>query len=86
MRLAPLTPVENTLLRKLAPSGAHDSEATHLTPLTNLPARKELAVYSAKQWKGAFGRLMSGERTSLDEDEQKINYDDPDGSFIAWHA
>ncbi|KAH8827966.1 guanine nucleotide-binding protein alpha-4 subunit [Flagelloscypha sp. PMI_526] len=85
MRLAPLQSVEDALLRKLAPPGTADNEATHLTPLTNLPGRKELAVYGAKQWKGAFGRLLTGgERTSLDGDA--VNLEDPDEPSVVLNA
>lgn len=74
MRLAPLQQVEEALLRKLSGSGEY--EATHLSPSSNLPyaersgkLRQELAVHSGNQWKGAFSKLMSSVRTSLDSIE-----------------
>lgn len=82
MRLAPLQQVEESLLRKLSPAGSGEDEATHLAQVEDLPysarlgkVRSEVAVHSGSQWKGAFARLVTSVRTSVDS-----NLDDDFGS------
>jgi len=91
MRLSPLHQVEEALLRKLTPAGSAEFEATHLSPLTNLPystrvgsTPTELALNSLTPWKAAFNRLMSSTRTSLDS--QDIDFNDPKDPGVILHA
>ncbi|KAF8893912.1 guanine nucleotide binding protein, alpha subunit [Infundibulicybe gibba] len=91
MRLLPLQQVEEALLRRLTPAGSSEFEATHLSPVTNLPYSsrsatvKEVAVNSTAQWKGAFSRLLSTTRTSF-ESSQDIDFDDPNDPGVILHA
>lgn len=91
MRLLPLQRVEENLLRRLSPAGSSEFEATHLTPVTNLPhsgrsgKAREIAVNSTSQWKGAFSRLLSSARTSF-ESGADIDFDDPDDPGVVLHA
>lgn len=62
LRLSPLLQVEQFLTARLTPIGSGESEATQLSS-RNI---KELAVNSTMQWKGAFARLMAGEKNSSD--------------------
>ncbi|KAG5646840.1 hypothetical protein DXG03_002217 [Asterophora parasitica] len=83
MRLTPLQHVEQLLLRKLTPPGSAEFEATHLSPLTNLPytvrvgnTATELALNSTTPWKAAFNKLVTNTtRTSMES--QEIDFDDP---------
>ncbi|KAJ7078833.1 guanine nucleotide binding protein, alpha subunit [Mycena belliarum] len=68
MRLLPLQQVEEALVGKLTPG------ASNLSSLTNLPdstrgAAQEVSINSATPWKGAFSRLMSNVRSSVDGPE-----------------
>lgn len=89
MRLAPLQQVEEALLRKLSPAGSGEYEATRLSPSNDLSyavrsgkLRQELAVHSGSQWKGAFAKLMSTVRTSLDSVEVDFSADPNDPGVI----
>ncbi|KAJ3507338.1 hypothetical protein NLJ89_g6356 [Agrocybe chaxingu] len=90
MRLLPLQQVEESLLRKMTPAGSAEFEATHLSPVTNLPYRnrgkfREIAINSTAQWKGAFGRLIATARASI-ESGQDIDFDDPNDPGVILHA
>ena len=91
MRLLPLQQVEESLLRKMAPAGSAEFEATHLSPVTSLPFKmragnfKELAINSTTQWKGAFGRLMATARASF-ESATEIDFEDPNDPGFILHA
>ncbi|TFK44474.1 guanine nucleotide binding protein, alpha subunit [Crucibulum laeve] len=92
MRLLPLQQVEEALLRRLTPAGSAEFEATHLSPLTNLPyslrvgtVHREIAVNSTAQWKGAFTRLMSTTRSSF-ESGRDIDFEDPNDPGVILHA
>ncbi|KAG6821012.1 hypothetical protein H0H93_007902 [Arthromyces matolae] len=88
MRLLPLQQVEEALLRKMTPAGSAEWEATHLSPLTNLPYSNrhagELALNSMTPWKTAFSKLLSGTRSSLDS--QDIDFDDPNDPGVILNA
>lgn len=91
MRLSPLQQVEEALLRKLTPAGSAEFEATHLSPLTNLPystrggnASTELALNSLTPWKAAFNRLITTTRSSLES--QDIDFNDPKDPGVIVHA
>ena len=79
LRLAPLLQVEEVLIRKLTPPGSTETEATHLTQITNIPTRREVAVNSQFAWKGLFGR-MTGSRSSVDRGAIDWDERDPDVS------
>lgn len=86
MRLSPLQQVEEALLRKLSGSGEY--EGTHLSP-SNLPysersgkLKQELAVHSGSQWKGAFAKLMSSVRSSIESIEVDYSADPNDPGVI----
>ncbi|PPQ98404.1 hypothetical protein CVT24_004083 [Panaeolus cyanescens] len=91
MRLLPLQQVEEALLRKMTPEGSAEFEATHLSPVTNLPYRirggkfREIAINSTAQWKGAFGRLIATARTSI-ESAAQIDFDDANDPGVILHA
>ena len=91
MRLLPLQQVEEFLRRKMTPAGSSEIEATHLSPVTNLPYKskagkcRELAINSTTQWKGAFGRLIATTRASL-ESATEIDFDDPNDPGFILHA
>ncbi|KAF9476380.1 guanine nucleotide-binding protein alpha-4 subunit [Pholiota conissans] len=91
MRLLPLQQVEEVLLRKMTPAGSSEFEATHLSPVTNLPYKKrtekfrEVAINSTAQWKGAFGRLMASARASMDSGAD-IDFEDPNDPGVILHA
>lgn len=91
MRLLPLQQVEEVLLRKMTPAGSAEFEATHLSPVTNLPYKKraekfrEVAINSTAQWKGAFGRLMANARASMDS-AADIDFEDPNDPGVILHA
>lgn len=91
MRLLPLQQVEEALLRKLTPAGSAEFEATHLSPVTNLPysgrANKEIAVNSGAQWKGAFNRILASttNRSSIDT-VQDIDFENPNDPGVILHA
>jgi guanine nucleotide-binding protein subunit alpha len=91
MRLLPLQQVEEALLRKMAPAGSAEFEATHISPVTNLPYKRrpgkfrEIAVNSTAHWKGAFGRLMATSRTSIDS-AADIDFEDPNDPGVILHA
>ncbi|KAG6920056.1 hypothetical protein DXG01_010124 [Tephrocybe rancida] len=92
MRLSPLQQVEETLLRKMTPAGSAEFEATHLSPLTNLPysvrnggAPTELALNSLTPWKSAFNKLLAtSTRASIDS--QEIDFDDPKDPGVVLNA
>ncbi|KAG5350495.1 hypothetical protein C0989_010802 [Termitomyces sp. Mn162] len=89
MRLLPLQQVEETLLRKITPGYSAEREATHLSPVTNLPyfsrnTPSEPALNSLTPWQNAFNRLVSGPRTSLDS--QDIDFDDPNDPGVILNA
>ncbi|KAJ7497044.1 guanine nucleotide binding protein, alpha subunit [Mycena latifolia] len=80
MRLLPLQQVEEALLGKLTPGAnynkASQSTTGNLSSLTNLPdstrgtaPAQEVYINSATPWKGAFSRLMSNVRSSVDGPE-----------------
>ncbi|KIM45068.1 hypothetical protein M413DRAFT_441725 [Hebeloma cylindrosporum] len=91
MRLLPLQQVEEALLRKMTPAGSAEFEATHLSPLTNLPYKRrpgkfrEVAINSTAHWKSAFGRLMATARTSVDS-AADIDFEDPNDPGVILHA
>lgn len=91
MRLLPLQQVEEALLRKMTPAGSAEFEATHLSPVTNLPYKRrpgkfrEVAINSTAHWKGAFGRLLATTRTSVDS-ASDIDFEDPNDPGIILHA
>ncbi|KXN90120.1 Guanine nucleotide-binding protein alpha-4 subunit [Leucoagaricus sp. SymC.cos] len=91
MRLLPLQQVEENLLRRLSSAGSSEIEATHLSPVTNLPysgragKAKEVTVNSTSQWKGAFSRLLSNARSSF-ESGADINFSDPNDPGVVLHA
>lgn len=91
MRLLPLQQVEESLLRKMTPAGSAEFEATHLSPVTNIPYKtsagkfKELAINSTTQWKGAFGRLIATARASF-ESAAEIDFEDPNDPGFILHA
>ena len=91
MRLLPLQQVEEVLLRKMTPAGSAEFEATHLSPMTNVPYRarqgkfKEIAINSTAQWKGAFGRLIATARASLDS-AADIDFEDPKDPGVILNA
>lgn len=91
MRLLPLQQVEESLRRKMTPAGSSEFEATHLSPVTNLPYKtktgkcRELAINSTTQWKSAFGRLIVSARASL-ESATKIDFEDPNDPGLILHA
>ncbi|KAJ6551401.1 guanine nucleotide-binding protein alpha-4 subunit [Mycena capillaripes] len=58
MRLQPLALVEKTLIRTLTPGARREIESAD--PV------QEVAVNSTASWKGAFGRLLSNARSSID--------------------
>ncbi|KAJ3496800.1 hypothetical protein NMY22_g19765 [Coprinellus aureogranulatus] len=71
-RLAPLLAIEKTLIQRLTPVGSGETEATQLRP------NREIAVNSMKPWKAAFGKLMNGGDSETSEDDDGIDWDDPD--------
>ncbi|KAG5638788.1 hypothetical protein H0H81_010017 [Sphagnurus paluster] len=88
MQLAPLQQVEEALLRKLTPVGSAEFEATHLSPLTNMPyatrahhAAQELQLNSTTQWKAAFTKLISARASQESQD-----IDDPKDPGAILHA
>ena len=91
MRLLPLQQVEEVLLRKMTPPGSAEFEATHLSPVTNLPYKRrpgkfrEIAINSTAQWKGAFGRLVANARASMDSSAD-IDFEDPQDPGVLLHA
>jgi hypothetical protein len=93
MRLLPLHQVEAALLRKLTPPGSIEFEATHLSSVTNFNyatrsarARKEIAVNSTSQWKGAFSRVVANTVRSSMDSGMDIDFDDPNDPGIVLHA
>ncbi|KAF7782388.1 hypothetical protein Agabi119p4_1764 [Agaricus bisporus var. burnettii] len=91
MRLLPLQQVEENLLRRLSSAASSEHEATHLSPVTNIPysgrtgKQKEITVNSTSQWKDAFGRLLSTARASFQSDEN-IDFEDPNDPGVVLHA
>ncbi|KDR75295.1 hypothetical protein GALMADRAFT_268845 [Galerina marginata CBS 339.88] len=91
MRLLPLQQVEEALLRKMTPAGSAEFEATHLSPVTNLPYKirqgkfREIAINSTAHWKGAFGRLIATARASMDS-AADIDFEDPNDPGVILHA
>ncbi|KAJ3569837.1 hypothetical protein NP233_g4785 [Leucocoprinus birnbaumii] len=91
MRLLPLQQVEENLLRRLSSAGSSEIEATHLSPVTNLPYAgksvkgKEVTVNSSSHWKGAFSRLLSNARSSF-ESGADIDFEDPNDPGVILHA
>ena len=88
MRLLPLRQVEESLLRKMTPTGSSEFEPTHLSPVKNKTKAgkfRELAINSTTQWKGAFGRLIATARASF-ESTTEIDFDDPDDPAVILHA
>ena len=92
MRLSPLQQVEEALLRRLAPPGSPDFEATHLASLTNLPysvrsanGSHEVAVNSLTPWKNAFNRLMPP-TARLSVETQDIDFEDPNDPGVVLQA
>jgi len=91
MRLLPLQQVEEALLRKMTPAGSAEFEATHLSPVTNLPYKqpsgkfREVAINSTAHWKSAFGRLLATARTSVDS-AADIDFEDPNDPGVILHA
>lgn len=94
MRLLPLHQVEEALLRKLTPPGSIEFEATHLSSaVTNFNyatrsarTRKEIAVNSTSQWKGAFSRVVANTVRSSMDSGMDIDFDDPNDPGIVLHA
>lgn len=93
MRLSPLQQVEEALLRRLTPVGSVEFEATHLSPVTNLPysnrlgvAGGEVAVNSSAPWKTAFNRLMASTGRSSFDSTQDIDFDDPKDPGVILNA
>ncbi|KAG6866676.1 hypothetical protein C0991_000786 [Blastosporella zonata] len=93
MRLSPLQQVEETLLRKMTPAGSTEWEATHLSPLTNLPystrnggAPAELALNSLTPWKSAFNKLIANATSRTSMDSQAIDFDDPNDPGVILNA
>lgn len=85
MRLLPLLQIEETLVRKLNPTGSLEYEPKHLasdasstSPLKERSRNviKEVAVYSTTQWKGAFTKIVGHGSESLDI-EDEVDWDDP---------
>ncbi|KAL0956245.1 hypothetical protein HGRIS_002399 [Hohenbuehelia grisea] len=82
MRLSPIFSVEQALTQALAPSGSLEFEATRLKPLryssrSNTPnSNKEPTINAALSWKGAIGRLLSGDKSQADEESEFV-WDDP---------
>jgi hypothetical protein len=76
LRLAPLLQAERILIGHLTPAGSGESEATRLLGSKGL---KELAVNSTTQWKGAFTRLITGEKNNdaSGDDEQAFDPTNP---------
>ncbi|GLB37329.1 putative guanine nucleotide-binding protein alpha-4 subunit [Lyophyllum shimeji] len=92
MRLSPLQQVEEALLRKLTPAGSYEFEATHLSPVTNLPyspragnASGELQLNSLTPWKAAFNRLMTS-TTRNSVEGQDVDFNDPKDPGVILHA
>lgn len=91
MRLLPLQQVEENLLRRLSSAASSQLEATHLSPVTNIPysskagKQKEITVNSTSQWKDAFGRLLTTARTSFQSIEH-IDFEDPNDPGVVLHA
>lgn len=88
-RLLPLQQVEEALLRKLAPPGYANRDATHLSTMTNLPyavrsqhSVHEVSINSSAPWKTAFGRLI----LRNNDGEQDIDFDDPQDPGVVLHA
>lgn len=71
-RLAPLLAIERALIQRLTPAGSGETEATQLR------SNRELAVNSAKPWKTAFNQLLNGKDSGTSEDDDGIDWDDPD--------
>lgn len=93
MRLLPLHQVEEALLRKLTPPGSIEFEATHLSSVANFNyatpstrTRKEIAVNSTSQWKGAFSRVVANTIRSSMDSGMDIDFDDPNDPGIVLHA
>ncbi|KAG6857763.1 hypothetical protein H0H87_004179 [Tephrocybe sp. NHM501043] len=93
MRLSPLLQVEETLLRKMTPAGSAEWEATHFSPVTNLPytprnggAPTELALNSLTPWKSAFNKLIATSATRASMDSQDIDFDDPNDPGVILNA
>ncbi|KAF9465088.1 guanine nucleotide binding protein, alpha subunit [Collybia nuda] len=74
LRLSPLLQVEQFLTSRLTAVGSGESEPTQLTYSRNF---KELAINSTMQWKGAFARLMTGEKESSDDSSDVEPVSDP---------
>ncbi|KAG7090957.1 hypothetical protein E1B28_010025 [Marasmius oreades] len=87
MRLSPLTQVEEALMRRLSPSSPAGSLAL-LSTTTSFPfpsnRSKEITVYSASGWKGAFAKFVAG-MTRSSMDSQDINFDDPEDPGVILH-
>lgn len=91
MRLSPLQQVEETLLRRLSPSGSVGQEATQLSSETHTDhprtSPKEIVVNSSSPWKTAFTRLLSSTTTrSSFESSQDIDFNDPQDPGVILHA
>lgn len=87
MRLSPLLQVEQSLWRRLSPTGAANLEGTHLPESVyhGSPAYLERSINSNNHWKDAFGRLIPGNsRPSLDENAG-IDFDDPNDPGVILH-
>ncbi|TFK67591.1 G-alpha-domain-containing protein [Pluteus cervinus] len=85
-RLSPLLQVEDTLTRKLNPTGSDEVEATRLVParLGLKDGPKEVAVHSASGWKSAFSRLMNTGRDSIDT-LNDVDWNDPNEPGAVLH-
>jgi hypothetical protein len=94
MRLLPLQQVEETLLRRLRPSGSVESEATQLPSWKNRPyiatagyTPTEIFINSSSPWKNAFSRILTSTptRSSLGS-SHNIDFDDPEDPGVILHA
>ncbi|KAF8643529.1 hypothetical protein AX16_008985 [Volvariella volvacea WC 439] len=88
LRLQPLLQVEESLIRKLNPSGSTEVEPTRLPskPLGFKETLREVAINSASGWKDAFNKLVTNGngRDSIDSDS--FEFDDPDDPGHLLHA
>ncbi|KAF9268760.1 P-loop containing nucleoside triphosphate hydrolase protein [Marasmius fiardii PR-910] len=89
MRLSPLMQVEEALMRKLSPSSPSGSPASQLSTasFSFLPGNrsKEISVYSASGWKGAFAKFMAGVTRSSMDSTQGIDFEDPEDPGVILH-
>jgi hypothetical protein len=78
--------VEESLLKKMTPTGSSELEPTHLSSIKKKAGKsRELAINATTQWKGAFGRLMATARASF-ESTREIDIESPDDAGVILHA